>query len=467
MPREALRCPTAEDTRRWGARLAGVLARRRPRRADRRARRRQDDADPGASAEGLGVRGPITSPTFVIARVHPSPGRRARPGPRRRLPARRRRRARRPRPRRLARRRRSPSSSGGTGWPRGSPRTASRSPCSGDPDARRAGVVRPRWSAGPRPAAAAALDAPGFVSLTPCCCSRSTPRPPPSPSPSTTARRCWPSPATVDARRHGELLAPAIVAVLPEAGRSRGRRDRRRRRDRARAVHRAAGRAGHGAARSPSPAASPCTALCSLDALAHQAWREGAVAAGQSLVVATDARRKEVYWARYEVTAEGAVAAHRARRCRRPAALAAAAATAHPWSGAGGLLYPDAAARAGRAARRRRAATWPTWPCGGRPPATTSAGIEPLYLRRPDAVPTAERRQPVPLMLRPPARGGTSRPWPRSSASCSPPTPGPRPSWWSELAGSARAATTSCAEHGRRGRRLRRPRPRPARSPTS
>lgn len=63
--------PTAEDTRAWGARFAAVL--------------RAGDlvvltGGLGAGkttltqgiAEGLGVRGPITSPTFVIARVHPS-----------------------------------------------------------------------------------------------------------------------------------------------------------------------------------------------------------------------------------------------------------------------------------------------------------------------------------------------------------------------------------------------------------
>ena len=63
--------PTPEQTREWGARLGRVL--------------RAGDlvvltGDLGAGkttltqgiAEGLGVRGPITSPTFVIARVHPS-----------------------------------------------------------------------------------------------------------------------------------------------------------------------------------------------------------------------------------------------------------------------------------------------------------------------------------------------------------------------------------------------------------
>ncbi len=62
---------TAEDTRAWGARLGRLL--------------RAGDlvvltGGLGAGkttltqgvAEGVGVRGPITSPTFVIARVHPS-----------------------------------------------------------------------------------------------------------------------------------------------------------------------------------------------------------------------------------------------------------------------------------------------------------------------------------------------------------------------------------------------------------
>ena len=65
--------PTAEDTRRFGRRLAGLL--------------RAGDlvllsGDLGAGkttlaqgiGEALGVRGPVTSPTFVIARVHPSLG---------------------------------------------------------------------------------------------------------------------------------------------------------------------------------------------------------------------------------------------------------------------------------------------------------------------------------------------------------------------------------------------------------
>ncbi|HET8982682.1 MAG TPA: tRNA (adenosine(37)-N6)-threonylcarbamoyltransferase complex ATPase subunit type 1 TsaE [Pedococcus sp.] len=71
MRRQEVALPTAEDTRAWGERLGAVL--------------RAGDlvvltGDLGAGkttltqgiAEGLGVRGPVTSPTFVIARVHPS-----------------------------------------------------------------------------------------------------------------------------------------------------------------------------------------------------------------------------------------------------------------------------------------------------------------------------------------------------------------------------------------------------------
>ena len=70
LPRR-IRLRTVEETHAWGARLGAVL--------------RAGDllvltGDLGAGkttlaqgiADGLGVRGPITSPTFVIARVHPS-----------------------------------------------------------------------------------------------------------------------------------------------------------------------------------------------------------------------------------------------------------------------------------------------------------------------------------------------------------------------------------------------------------
>jgi len=66
-----VRLGTADDTRRWGARLGALL--------------QGGDlllltGDLGAGkttltqgiADGLGVRGPVTSPTYVIARIHPS-----------------------------------------------------------------------------------------------------------------------------------------------------------------------------------------------------------------------------------------------------------------------------------------------------------------------------------------------------------------------------------------------------------
>jgi len=70
-PSRQVQLPTGDDTQAWGARLGALL--------------RAGDllvltGDLGAGkttltqgiADGLGVRGPITSPTFVIARVHPS-----------------------------------------------------------------------------------------------------------------------------------------------------------------------------------------------------------------------------------------------------------------------------------------------------------------------------------------------------------------------------------------------------------
>ena len=174
--------------------------------------------------DGLGVRGDVTSPTFVIARVHPSlgdgPGARAR----RRLPARRRRGARRPRPRHRPRRRRHRRRVGrGPGRVAGRP-TGSRSRSDRDHPARaRSGWRRSRRSApaGSTPDCRRGCPA-GWHSLGPCC-SRSTPPPRRSLSPCTTASAWSPRSTPTRAMRHGELLAPAIAAGAP-----RRRRDPRR-----------------------------------------------------------------------------------------------------------------------------------------------------------------------------------------------------------------------------------------------
>ncbi|MGC1208103.1 MAG: tRNA (adenosine(37)-N6)-threonylcarbamoyltransferase complex dimerization subunit type 1 TsaB, partial [Ornithinimicrobium sp.] len=106
-----------------------------------------------------------------------------------------------------------------------------------------------------------------------------------------------------DARRHGELLAPAIREALRRCGGDIG--------DLEQIV------VGVG----PGPFTGlrvgittglvmghalgiPVVGVCSLDAIATQAARGVATQRGwPELLVATDARRKEVYWARYVVKA--------------------------------------------------------------------------------------------------------------------------------------------------------------------
>ncbi|MFL6151511.1 MAG: tRNA (adenosine(37)-N6)-threonylcarbamoyltransferase complex dimerization subunit type 1 TsaB [Ornithinibacter sp.] len=130
--------------------------------------------------------------------------------------------------------------------------------------------------------------------------------------------------------------------------------------------------------------------VCSLDALAEQALAAASDDVGEVLV-ATDARRKEVYWARYARGADGAVAVT-APAVDRPAELADAVRSL-PTVGRGPLLYPDLFPHGvggpldvdpgwlGQVALRRIAAGAPM-------------PVDPLYLRRPDALTTAERGRP-------------------------------------------------------------------------
>jgi len=180
---------------------------------------------------------------------------------------------------------------------------------------------------------------------------------------------------TVDPRRHGELLGPAVRDVLAEVGAVPG--------DLGAVV------AGLGpgpftglrvglvtAAAFADAAGTPLYGVCSLDAVA------GAAVAEAALLVATDARRREVYWATY-----AAGVRRHGPAVDRPAALAERlpelGVTA--MAGAGAALYadvlglpvrdpayPDPAALVALAAERIRA---------GAP----SEAPVPLYLRRPDA----------------------------------------------------------------------------------
>jgi tRNA threonylcarbamoyladenosine biosynthesis protein TsaB len=181
----------------------------------------------------------------------------------------------------------------------------------------------------------------------------------------------------VDARRHGELLAPAITAVLDEAWVPRQDVT-------AIAVGVGPGpftglRVGLVTARTLALALDvPVYGVCTLDVLAAQAVDGGLT---DELLVATDARRKEVYWASYDadgVRLDGP-------QVSRPADVA----TDLPVVGAGALLYPDAFPHA----------VGPEHPSAG-----VLAGVvteeraelldpDPLYLRRPDvAAPSRPKR---------------------------------------------------------------------------
>ncbi|KRV46834.1 tRNA threonylcarbamoyladenosine biosynthesis protein TsaB [Wenjunlia vitaminophila] len=176
----------------------------------------------------------------------------------------------------------------------------------------------------------------------------------------------------VDARRHGELLLPAVDRVLATAGARIGD------------VTDLVVGVGPGpytglrvglvtAAALGDALGVPTHGVCTLDGIAAASGLDG------PFVVATDARRKEVYWARYQdpFTREGEPAVD------RPAEVAARVAGL-PAVGAGALLYPEAfpgaagpehvsAAALASLAAARLAGGVPLLP------------PRPLYLRRPDA----------------------------------------------------------------------------------
>lgn len=197
-----------------------------------------------------------------------------------------------------------------------------------------------------------------------------------------------------DPRKHAELLAPAIEAALDKAGVGRGQLT---------AVVSGVGpgpftglRVGVVTAQVLAHAlglpAPP--GICSLDALAHAVRdrHEG------ELLVATDARRKEVYWATYRVQ-DG-----RARRLTGPDVARAQdlpeQVRALPTLGRGALLYPDALPHllpdAPRDVDPGDLADLAVRLRSGDHPDAASALLpsEPLYLRRPDAV--APARTPAP-----------------------------------------------------------------------
>lgn len=191
----------------------------------------------------------------------------------------------------------------------------------------------------------------------------------------TRVRASW---TVTDGRRHGEHLAVGIDAVLAEAGATIGDVDQvavgvgpgpftglRVGLMTARALGSALGIAVHG--------------VCTLDVLAD------AVPLDVPFMVATDARRKEVYWASYDAAG---------RRVSGPYVdLPAEVGWSGPAVGAGAALYPDFFPDA-HGPLLPDAAVLAELVASGR---ATLLPADPLYLRRPDAVEPGARKPAMPL----------------------------------------------------------------------
>lgn len=178
--------------------------------------------------------------------------------------------------------------------------------------------------------------------------------------------------AAEDGRRHGELLAAAIGQALADCRASQADLT-------AIAVGTGPGpytglRVGLVTARVLAAALGvPLHGVCTLDVIARSA---APAAAGREFLVTTDARRKELYWARYSPAGQ--------RLWGPDVSVPAALPAGYPVAGAGPELYPGLTAD-------------PLWPRD--PAAAQLAGIvveriiqgapvlpaDPLYLRKPDA----------------------------------------------------------------------------------
>lgn len=184
------------------------------------------------------------------------------------------------------------------------------------------------------------------------------------------------------AMSHGELLAPAIAEVLATAGV-----------DRHDVTDVAVGvgpgpftglRVGVVTARTLAVSlGARLHGVCSLDVIAADAVAAGVVS--EAFTVATDARRKEVYWAEYTPAGERVGDPD----VVRPADLAARLPSSMPVLGRGADLYADLLHRVD-GPRDPDAAVLASMIASG---AAVEIGTEPLYLRRPDATPAAERKR--------------------------------------------------------------------------
>lgn len=185
------------------------------------------------------------------------------------------------------------------------------------------------------------------------------------------------------ANRHGEVLAPLVAGCLADAGVTRTDLGMV-------AVGTGPGpftglRVGLVTARALGDALGvPVHGISTLDVIAADHRHAG------DLAVLTDARRREVYWARYDAGGERVAGP----AVDRPVALAErwrADGFAGTVAGAGAVLYRDLLAdwHVDGAAAFPRAATLARLAAPGSPYVT---GPEPLYLRRPDARPYTARK---------------------------------------------------------------------------
>jgi tRNA threonylcarbamoyladenosine biosynthesis protein TsaB len=185
---------------------------------------------------------------------------------------------------------------------------------------------------------------------------------------------------TVDRHRHAELLAPAIAGVLAGAGA-----------DRADLTAVAVGvgpgpytglRVGVVTARVLGAALGiPVHGVCSLDIIAADAAADAAPTEAGEFLVATDARRRELYWARYDAAGGRLEGPHVGAPASIPGVAARELAVAVQ-----GPAFPAAAALCRVVAANRAEILFP----------------EPLYLRRPD---TSEPGTPKRVTERPAQHG--------------------------------------------------------------
>lgn len=131
--------------------------------------------------------------------------------------------------------------------------------------------------------------------------------------------------------------------------------------------------------------AIPIRHVCSLDVLAQQVLcGDGATEDSQGFVTALDARRKELYWARYSSTGQ---------RLEGPSVSGPDQVPDVPIYGPGAGLFPDVLSGRARTGAGVDAALAAFYGMGSEADGRlTEVGAEPLYLRRPDATLPTKRK---------------------------------------------------------------------------